>query len=639
MDDRVYGLKGVVELVTKFMTRVERDGTLRSVDFPVLVVEGFRGTGKTAVLSRLAGLLEQIPHARIDLEKNRHASVPAVLSAIAFDLSRKYPRYTLRFPRFIVGQLAAGLELDLTDHAQASRQVVAALEHHRDIDDVREVLVDTAETVLSVTSPIKPPRSLLRHGVDWLSRHAPGRYLTLGAYQNWYGHRDLGLHNDPIDTLIDLNRWATDVEDEDNRQRIDELLWSAFLADLRSEFGRGRRADERSLNCVVLLDNADSTLGRRFLDQLVHARKQRAVGDQDDPDPLTVVATSRGRLLDVVPEADRVRMAPDEPAADTVWSRRWWLGYRLPDLTMDEVGRAIADLGLALRKQDRLTRIVYGLTDGHQSSAALILDAVAKHPPEKWVEPEGLLAHTEPGPGDQPVTVEERMLDRLLVGISDAELRDLVTCAPTRQRAHALALVGQDDLLVTGQSGYDEVIDPLLWPAADSAGLAVLRRLLLRRLAARTDDALPAWGQVCARLRSVCQDECGDLYYALAGGELGFVAGRLNGRLTELSSTEWLELATWVAAAPYQPRRRELPIDEVRGLVTAAGLTPESVVVGRLVAGLHIAADPCTDSRRRDVHLQLADDIAEVARLCPGGPHAVFLDASRQHRREAEWWD
>src|SRR5262245_12357166 len=224
------------------MTRVERDGALHSVDFPVLVVEGFRGTGKTAVLSRLSGLLEQIPHARIDLEKNRHASVPAVLSAIAFDLSRKYPKYTLRFPRFIIGQLVAGLELDLTDHAQACRQVVAALEHHRDVDAVREVLVDTADTVLSAASPIRPPRSLVKYGVTWLSKHAPGRYLALGSYQSWYGHRDLGLRNDPIDTLVDLNRWATDVEDEDNRARIDELLWAAFLADLRAEFDRGRRA-------------------------------------------------------------------------------------------------------------------------------------------------------------------------------------------------------------------------------------------------------------------------------------------------------------------------------------------------------------------------------------------------------------
>lgn len=638
MDDRVYGLKGVVDLVTTCMTRVERDGTLRSVDFPVLVVEGFRGTGKTAVLSRLDGLLDQIPHARIDLEKNRHASVPAVLSAIAFDLSKKYPRYELRFPRFIVGQLVAGLELDLTDHAQASRQVVAALEHHRDVDAVREVLVDAADTVLAVASPIRPPRGLLRHGVDWLSKHAPGRNLALGSYQSWYGHRDLGLHNDPIDTLVDLNRWAADVDDEDNRQRIDELLWSAFLADLRSEFDRGRRADERSLNCVVLLDNVDSALGRRFLDQLVHARRQRAVGDQDDPDPLTVVATSRGLLLDVVPEADRIRVEPDEPLAEALWTRYWWLGYRLPDLTRDEVDRAIADLGLALRKQDRLTRTVYGLTDGHQASAALVLDVVARHPPEKWVEPESLLAHTEPGPDDQPVTVEQRMLDRLLLGISDAELRDLVTCAPARLRAHALALVGQGDLLATGQSGYDEVIDPLLWPVWDSAGLAVLRRLLLRCLAGRTGVS-PTWAEVFTRLRSLCQDESGDLYYALAAGELGFVAGHLRGRLTELTSTEWFALATSVAAAPYRPRARELPIDEVRGLVTAAGLPPESAAVGRLVAGLHIAADPCTDSRRRDVHLQLADDVAEVARLCPGGPHAVFLEASRRHRREAEWWD
>lgn len=638
-DDRVYGLKGIVGLVREFMTRVERDGALHSVDYPVLVVEGFRGTGKTALLRRLEELLDQIPHARIDLEKNRHATVPAVLSAIAFDLSRKYPKYTLRFPRFIVGQLVMRLDLDLTDHSRASGQVVAALERHRDVDTYREFLARTAETIIIGTgSPIQPPSGLARAGLTWLSRRAPGQRLALGPFQHWYGHRDLGLHNDPIDMLVDLNRWATDEQDEDNRQRIDELLLAAFLADLRAEFGRGRRADERSLNCVVLLDNADSELGRRFLGQFVHARRQRAVGEQDDPDPLTVVTTSRGTLLAAVPSAEKTRVAPDAPqSAD--WSRFWWLGYRLPDLTEDEVDRAIADMGLALRKRDRLTRVVYGLTGGHPASTGLLLDAIAASPPEKWIEPERTLCRPSGAP--PATTVEEQLFDRLLVGISDAELRDLVTCAPARHQAEALALVGQGDLLATGQAGYEEVVDPLLWPVAESAGLTLLRRLLLRRLAGRS-DATPSWTEVHARLRLLCRDggdEAGELYHALADGDLAFVAIHLHRRLADLGSTEWFELTRSVAGAPYQPRPREVPIDEVRVLVDRADLTPPVAAVGRLVAALHIAADPFTDSRRRDVHLQIAHDYAEVARLCPGGPHAVFLEASRGHRLDAEWWD
>lgn len=649
-DERVYGLKGVTHLVRQFMTRVERNGSLSSLDFPVLVVEGFRGTGKSALLTRLAGLLGHVPHARLDLEKNRHASVPEVLSAIAFDLSKKYPRYELRFPRFIVGQLVAGLDLDLTDHSVACRQVEAALREHRDFDAVRQVLVDTAGSVLAGVShsagvPIKPPAGLLRLGVNWLAGRAPGRAMTLGPFQGWYGHRDLGLHHDAIDVLVDLNRWAADAEDEDNRLRIDELLLAAFLADLRAEFDRGRRADGRSLNCVVLLDDADTDLGRRFLAQLVTTRRQRAVGEQDGADPLTVVVTSRGGLLADVPDADQAMVEPEALRTEAYdvagLSRHWWLGVHLPDLTRDEVGRAAADKGLAWGNNQRITRVVHDLTGGHPAATSIVLDALARGAPTRWVEPEVILARPDSVPG-QGSTVEDRILDRLLAGVSDGVRRDLVTCAAARHHAHALALAGVDGMLVNGRVAY-EAVDSALWPAGGAAGLTLLRRLLTRRLAAREKPDGPCWSDVHATLRRLCRgddDEAGDLHYALADGELAFVAARLRERLDELDATTWFELATVVASAPRraEPAGGE-PIDAVRAAIEAAGLDPSLRGVAGLVAALQVAADPFADSRRRAVHLQIADDYGEVARLCPGGPHAVFLEASRRHRKEAEWWD
>ncbi|MGH3624360.1 MAG: hypothetical protein ACRDQ5_21680 [Sciscionella sp.] len=653
---RVYGRKRVIDLVRELMTREEQqDGSLRSRLFPVLVVEGFRGAGKTALLSALIDWLgQEIPHARLDFETNRHASVPQVLSAIAFDLSRKRPRYgALRFPRFIVGQLVMRLELDLTDHARACHEVVEALQHQRGFDTVRDVLVDTAGSVLqtmgrSTGVPIKPPARLLGLALQGLTEWVPARRVVLGSFQNWYGHRDLGLRNDPIDMLVDLNRWATDLEDDGNRQRIDELLWAAFLADLRAEFGRGRRADERSLNCVVLLDNVDTELGRRFLNQLVRARRQRAAGGQDDADPLTVVATSRGALLADVPSVEQAPVASGSPHSaqlshTTDYSRSWWLRYRLPDLTEDEVGRAVTDMALAWGDNQRVTRVVYQLTGGHPASTLLVLDAIAKSAPMKGIEPEVILGQAEPGArSQQSPTVEDQILDRLLVDISDVAVRDMVTCAAARDREQALALAGQDDLLVSGQASYDEVLDSILWSTDGSAGLTLLRRLLRRRLALRDPAVSSSWSGVYARLRHTCRaggDEGGDLYYALADGELGFVTRQLHQRLAELESTAWFDLLTSVTEAPHQHRHREAPIDEVRTLVGSADLEQPFTSVARLVAALRIAADPFTDSRRSSLHLQIADDFADVSRLCPGGPHAVFLEAARRHRSEAEWWD
>lgn len=158
--DRVYGRKPVIRLVRELMAREETGGSLRSQRFPILVVEGFRGAGKTALLSTLDDLLDQrVPYARLDFEANRHASVPQVLSALAFELSRKCPRYgVLQFPRFII--------------------------------------------------------------LKWLTTRAPRR-IVLGSFQDWYGHRDWGLTNDSVDVLVDLSRWAGNTEDEDAQQRVD----------------------------------------------------------------------------------------------------------------------------------------------------------------------------------------------------------------------------------------------------------------------------------------------------------------------------------------------------------------------------------------------------------------------------------
>lgn len=658
-----YGRKGFIELVRVLMAREMRGGSLHSQRFPILVVEGCRGAGKTALLSRLAGLLDQqVPYARLDFEPNKQVSVPQVLSALAFDLNRRCPRYgTLQFPRFIVGQLVMKLDLDLTDRSGARQQVIDELKHHRGPDVVTEVLQDMASDVLDITGrsfglPVKLPDRALRLLVKRLTERVMGRRIVLGSFQEWYGHRDLRLPHDSIDVLIELSRRAANYEDDDNRQWIDDLLWAAFLADLRAEFGRRRWADDRSLNCVLLLDNADTYLARRFLSQLNRARRERAVGEQDDADPLTAVVTSRGVLLGDVPDAhladapdiDRATGVSGDPRSGqlpgtTDWSRSWWLRYRLPDLTEDEIGRAILDMALGWGDNLRLTRVVYRLTGGHPASTRLVLEALATFSPQKWIEPEAILGQTRPDTMSRRTgTVEAQILARMLGDVTSPTLRDLETCAAAREREQTLILAGQDDLLVSGQANFGEDLDPILWPADESAGPALLRRLLRRRLAQRDDMALPSWSKVNAKLRYICRtrgDEAGELYYALAEGELGFVTRRLHQRLEELQSTAWADLLTYVTGAPTQHRHHEVPIDEVSSLVKSAELDKPLTSVGRLVAALWIAADPFTDSRRRNLHLQIAADYADISRLCPGGPHAVFLEAERRHRREAEWWD
>jgi hypothetical protein len=85
----------------------------------------------------------------------------------------------------------------------------------------------------------------------------------------------------------------------------------------------------------------------------------------------------------------------------------------------------------------------------------------------------------------------------------------------------------------------------------------------------------PSWVGVHTRLRDACRaerDEAGELYYALAVGELEFVTWRLHERLADLADVAWFELVESVTAAPHRYRRQDALIDEVRTLVREAAL-------------------------------------------------------------------
>ncbi|MGH4014621.1 MAG: hypothetical protein ACRDSL_11995 [Pseudonocardiaceae bacterium] len=73
-------------------------------------------------------------------------------------------------------------------------------------------------------------------------------------------------------------------------------------------------------------------------------------------------------------------------------------------------------------------------------------------------------------------------------------------------------------------------------------------------------------------------------------------------------------------------------------MVDSADLEQPLITVGRLVAALWIAADPFTGSRRRSLHLLIAEDLFDVSLFSPGGPHTMFLQAAQRHQKEAEWW-
>jgi len=655
---QISGRVAAINVVRALMKRpASGGGPPQSQDRPVLVFEGARGSGKTALLDELTALLDQgVPYTRIDLEKDpQPASVPDVLSALAFELGRTCPLYgNLQFPRFVIGRLVLRAKLDLDTHPRARRQVTGLLEEDRNVAKLREILLNTAnglvEDVRQQTAlPVKWLGPIAGHlGESALNRllsSARGQRIVLGSFHGWYGSRGLGLANDAIDVLVDLNRWGRNPEDEDNRQRIEELLWDAFLTDLREEFRCSKHAKKLTLNCVALLDNVDTEIGQRFLYGLVRTRSKRAAGGRLAPDPLTVLATSRGAALADLPTAGIVDLSSvnlDHHAigGSEAGTRFWWARYRLADLTEDETAGMVSALALREGNTERLTRMVHELSGGHPASTRLLVDAVAESPDHRD-DLAAVLGQPEPGGGPNRLRVEKRIRQRLLVGLSDDVFEDLVTCAAARDRTDALRLAQDSQLLAGGPNSYP-VIKEVLWPEAGGAGPVVLRRLLLRLLSRRTAGDPPDWPRVFSWLRAHGGQETGELYYALAGHDLAFVTDRLRERLPHDGPARWLEVLAEVTSAP----RRQLaggtevpaPFDQMLALlgeITPPGQRAEPL--SRVIAARWIVDDPFTDSRRASLHRQLHADLLHLAASSSGDTDPL-LRAAAQHGKQAGLW-
>lgn len=449
---QIFGRDRAINLVRSLMERPAVGRQLSSRHYPILVFEGARGSGKTALLDTLAtALAQQVPYARFNFETKPDATVPEVLSALASKLGRRCPLYgVLDFPRLTAGRLVMREDLELENHPHARAQVMEVLEKECNLKMAREILEMGADTALVAAEehtavPVGPllnrlPELVLDGLTDW--KH--GRRVLLGSL-DWYGHRDRHRTNDAVDELVKLNRWARNPDHEGNQEKIANTLWDAFLADLTHAFRGSRRAHELSLNCVIMLDNADAPAGLHFVEQLVQTRALHAAEGNETPEPMTVVATSRGDLLAHVPPADVVELPTPTASAQRPAHHHhyWWGRHRLEDLTRDQIGAMVAALELREGSNQRMTSMTRQLTGGHPASTRLLLEAVAEHP-ENREDLAAVLDGLEPGaaPGR---TVAERMWQRLLANFPLEAFDDLVTCAASRERQHALKLANSKD--------------------------------------------------------------------------------------------------------------------------------------------------------------------------------------------------
>ncbi|MQS08601.1 hypothetical protein [Streptomyces alkaliphilus] len=607
---------------------------------PLVLVQGGRGSGKTVLINVLAEKLDQhVPYGRIDFA-TRQDDVPRALSEVAGQLTRYRPRYRrLRFPRLLLGLLVIEEPLDHNHFERARTAVEELMAQRRSTAWPRRFLRELTGEPADVEIRWGLGETLVRLPLNILAILAGRAYPTFPVRaRRWYGHRDRGLNDRAVDTLVDLNARAREAQENpigpagrEARERVDRLLCEAFLADLRDCPRRLRTLHTP----LLLLDNADTPAGRAFLWRLQEAAPE--LGPADRPEPLVVVATAR----DDIPGFSRGRDAPLTGILDgtspTGPVER--LSYRLPDLTRTDVRTLMSRAAGHQQIDRRLARLVHEFTGGHPEAVGRL--AVASADPPHADSVAELLERPVAKQTEGAPTIEEWLLDRLLPG-GTRDIHAFATCAAARREADGLWLSHQEDLVDPVGGSVVRTAAPWNRPGGEGD---VLRRLSLRRLAARARDDRADWRTVHERLRDRCRetgDRAGELHHGLAMGELTLVVEELTRLLSTTPGSTWLELVHTVARAPLDPVRQQsrAPYDLFSALVTGVSVDSRDETTthaAHLLAALRIIAEPSAGVERPFLYTRAATALGALAARSPDGLVALHHAAAEYGRQVEEW--
>ncbi|GAA1202451.1 hypothetical protein GCM10009654_68210 [Streptomyces hebeiensis] len=634
------GRRAVVSLVDECLEQPP------TAERPVTILLGPRGSGASEVHSTLMERFgPEHPFAYVNFA-GEHALLPRYgLALLARQLERKLPRYRRsHFPRLTLGLLASDHELRMTSLAQGRRTIRRELEEFQEQAEARhgDYLAAFFEVAAGAVGAPEGASTaavaVLRDAVRIGRRRMPGVKFTAGA--SWYGEHRLIRSSDPWEALVELNLWRHGGDAADG-ERLDRVLFSAFLADLRRNTARS--FTPRSY--LLLLDNCHTEYGRRFVDLLIRARHDDTVVADLPCDPLTVVASSnrwlprwgtatgeawpwRPRVPDRASLPDWSEHRPTRDSDDT-----WWYPLRLRDLNLDEV-RVRIELELRhhpdLAPFTRLAPFVHRLTHGLPRAVRQVLDtfrysgAPADGPEQdRWLRtlPDRTLREGESAP-----TLADAALDHLLQGLDEGRRRTLAECAAARDLSVGVRVLSPGDTLFGEIRARwlllgPETVTPALhpWP----------RRLLLWRLARRPDD----WDTVHELLAEHFRTEgrpVQEMYHRLAWGRIDEVTGYLVDRFPVVPAAQWISEFGAITAAPNRFGSAGGPLELLADLGAGTGdrgLGAESVI-RELVTARWVWSDPLADPGMRLTDL-IADGFHQLSRLRRNDVVALFNEAER----------
>lgn len=622
---------------------------------PILVGPG--GSGRTALLTEIGDRLNDQPYIVVDAARMADSgvgtSIPDLLTTMVFELVRQGGR-RWRFSRYLVGRLVTELNLDGNDVVRARSQVCAELARVKDPETLGRRLAGLVSLLPAFGSPAIPQRAVeqtIPLIISGLTHWRMGRVVTLRAGQDWYGHRDKRVNREPVAELVALNRMAQ-RGNEDAQAEVVQVLLSAFLADVRSESTRPGRV----LDPVLLLDNADSEPAVEFLSTLNAVRTAPGAGPA--PDHLTVIATGNGALLARlgIPEDDQPL---DDTGIDELRTGRTdppgpWLPVALRDLTGPEIGLMAGDVQLPAASRHCVVRAVLGLTHGHPGASQALLRAAASAGADN-MNLQALLRSPVSGSSND-LTLGRQILDSMLRALPDPQRGDLITCAAARTQEEA-ELLARSGLLTTAVPDRIAVLSRAYWSCRDDdSGFVMhplLRRLLLRELAARNRESPRRWAAVFGWLvenGSRAEDDSGWLHHTLALGDVPRVARTLAGRLSTHGGEAWLRLVRVLVTTSVPTFLTGGPVDTVLQVVANTGpanaVTPGPepvdrhdpvVIVATLITAWQAADDPLVTVEKADLHTMVATGLDAVAELASSG-FAVLVGEADRHRQLARLW-
>ncbi len=641
------------------------------VDSPIVVAVGPRGTGKTALLSEIRYRCREIPHVYVDFE-HREAEPSEVLGELAFGLSRRRTQFgRLAFPRLWLCLLVVGssIHTDADDRRRALdglRRVVAGSQPIERNHGTITQLVEFADGVVAGGSGLPPwvssATGLLLRGLGWFDRRRLLRHIG----------RLSAVEDGPEDALIDLARWSHG-EGEAERGEVDTIFCEAFLGDLRHAYS-GFNRSRRTLNCVVLLDNAHTPTGRKFLSALERSRYR----SDAENDPMVVFATSRTWM----PRwsegwhhpGSQLPRGPRHPSTQLTGGLNMPAPRMLTDITADwhqhresapcpwlpwylvDLGRLapeqIADVAAArgMRPDATLVGFVHRLTDGHPGGAIDVLGAASncgyQERPTRLrqvmtlrVPPSTLPGHTS----EQPPTVSEKAREHLLRDFDHAaERRDLVTASA----AHTIDMLYEPELLDSARPDAAALVEKLrnhLWIREQpGVGFRVnpwLRRILLSELSERAADDPRDW----VATHSICRDSLArrertaeacyhDLALANVPAVVAYLRRPFDAPGTEFdvaAATAWLADLDLITSAPNRLATDVAPIDQIQPIVGE----PEDELgssLGWLTAALWITHDPLGDPDAT-LHAMIRSELQHLA-IGRGSGSMVLYERAERYR-------